>query len=263
MKNKYLLVTTIILLIASMVIVAGCTAQKQEPIVLTVSAAASTTDVLKEATDLYMKKYSNVTVTLNFGSSGTLQKQIEQGAPADIFLSAAAKQMDSLQTAGLIIDSTRKNLLNNKVVLVVPSNSTFTITSFKDLTSDKVKKIAIGDPESVPAGTYGKKAFDMIGIYEQVKTKFILGSDVRAVLAYVEAGNVDAGIVYSTDAAITKGVKIAADAPSEINNEIVYPIAVIKSSKNAAEAESYINFLFGNEAKALFNKYGFSVVSQK
>jgi molybdate transport system substrate-binding protein len=196
-------------------------------------------------------------------NNGTLQKQIEQGAPADVFLSAAAKQMNALQDGGLIIDSTRQDLLNNKVVLVVPANSSLEITDFNDLLNENVKQIALGDPEFVPAGTYGKQALELLGIYDQIKDKLILGSDVRQVLGYVESGNVDAGIVYSTDAAITSGVKIVADAPAEINSKIVYPAAIVKSSKNVEAAEAYISFLFSSDAKAIFEQYGFSPVQKQ
>lgn len=236
--------------------------QSVTPIELNVSAALSLTDALKTINDLYMQENKNVKIVANFASSGTLQKQIEQGAPADVFISAAAAQMDALQKQQLIVDETRKNLLNNKVVLIVLANSSLRLSSFNDLVSDKVAKIAIGDPKSVPAGTYGKEAFDMLGITEKLQPKLILGGDVRQVLAYVESGNVDAGIVYSTDAAISKSVKIVANAPDAVNAKIVYPVAVIKSSKVVDVSKTYMSFLFSNNAKTIFEKYGFSVVNK-
>ena len=232
------------------------------PIELNVSAAASMTDALTAINNLYMEKNKNVKIAANYAGSGTLQKQIEQGAPADVFISAGAKQMQALQDGGLLLDETRANLLNNKVVLVVPGDSSLNIADFKGLLNDSVKKIAIGDPESVPAGTYGKQAFEQLGIWEQVQPKIVLCSDVRQVLSYVESGNVDAGIVYATDAAITDSVKIAADAPAEVNAKIVYPAAVIKAGKNTAAAKAYLAFLSGNDAKAIFEKYGFVVVNK-
>jgi molybdate transport system substrate-binding protein len=262
-------------LLLALLVVSGCNesstptttvpstiSQPTESVELNVSAAASMTDALQAVNDLYMQKNENVTIVANFASSGTLQKQIEQGAPTDVFISAAAKQMNALQEGGLIIDDTRQDLLNNKVVLVVPSNSTLDITDFMDLLNDEIKQVAIGDPEFVPAGTYGKQAFDVLGIYEQVQEKLILGSDVRAVLGYVEAGNVDAGIVYSTDAAITDGVKKVADAPDEVNSKIVYPVAIIKSCTEVDTAQAYINFLFSDEAGDIFAQYGFNVVGK-
>ncbi len=227
-----------------------------------VSAAASLTDALQEVNNLYMQKHRDVTITANFAASGILQKQIEQGAPADVFISAAAKQMDALQTGGLIINETRRDLLNNKIVLVVPGNSTLNISAFTDLLKDDVKQIAIGDPEFVPSGIYGKQAFEVLGIYEQIKAKLILQIDTPHVLGFVESGNVDAGIVFATDAALTTKVRIAADAPAEVNSQIVYPVAVIKTSQNVNAAKAYIGFLFSDEAKAIFEKNGFVVVKK-
>ena len=238
------------------------TATPASPIELTVCAGVGLTDVIKSINDLYMQENESVTIIANFAAAGTLQQQIEQGAPADVFFTPGVKQMDALQNGGLIINETRRNLLNNKIVLVVPGNSNPGISSFMDLLKENISQIAIGDPESVPAGAYGKQALEQLGIYEQVQLKLILCSDVRQVLGYVEAGNADAGIVYSTDAAITDNVKIAADAPDEVNSQIVYPVAVIKASQNVAAAKAYIAFLFSDEAKAIFEQYGFVVVNK-
>lgn len=225
-----------------------------------VAAAASLTDVIKDINTAYTSNRSNITVVVNLASSGTLQTQIQNGAPVDVFISAAAAQMDTLQKGQLLIDNTRKDLLNNKVVLVVPLASTLNITSFADLALDKVKKIAIGDPKSVPAGTYGLQAFDELGITANVQPKEVIGADVRTVLTYVEGGDVDAGIVYSTDALTSTKVKVVAAAPADINAKVVYPVAVIKASKVADTARDYVNFLFSAQAKSVFEKYGFSLV---
>jgi molybdate transport system substrate-binding protein len=237
----------------------GCS-EKKEAVELNVSAAASLTDVLKEVNDLYTEKHPNVTITANFASSGTLQTQIQQGAPCDVFISAGAKQMGTLQNGGLILDDTRKDLLNNKVVLIVPNGSTLGLADFAGLTGANVSRIAIGDPASVPAGTYGKKALDQLGIYSHVQSKLILCADVRAVLTYVENGDVDAGIVYSTDALISDKVKVVAEGPAEVNATIVYPVAVIKASENPDAAQKYVDFLSSNQAKAVFEDYGFVMV---
>ena len=229
---------------------------------LNVSAAASLTDVLKEINGLYTQGKPNVKITPNFAASGTLQTQIENGAPADIFISAAAAQVDNLQIKELLLNDTRKNLLNNKVVLIVPSDSNLVISSFSDLASDKVKKVAVGDPKSVPVGTYAQQTFDLLGITAQLQPKYIMGADVRQVLTYVESGNVDAGVVYSTDAKTSTKVKVVAAAPDSINSKVVYPVAVIKASKNPDTAKDYINFLFGAQAKTAFEKYGFTLVSK-
>jgi molybdate transport system substrate-binding protein len=229
---------------------------------INVSAAASLTDVIKEINKVYIQGKADMTVTPNFASSGTLQTQIENGAPVDVFISAAASQMDNLQKKDLILTETRRNLLYNKVVLIVPIDSTLALTSFKDLATDQVKKIAIGDPKSVPAGTYAQQAFDLLGITEQVTPKYVIGADVKAVLSYVENGNIDAGIVYSTDALTSSKVKVVASAPAEVNARVVYPVAVIKASKITGVAQDYVNFLFSAQAKTCFEKYGFTLVTQ-
>ncbi len=260
MKNNLVkafpIILTSLILIFSLF---GCS--QPAPVELNVSAALSLTDVLKEINALYIQENPDITITPNFASSGTLQQQIEQGAPVDVFISAAATQMDNLQNGNLVLTDTRKNLLNNSVVLIVPIDSTLDITSFNDLILDKVKQIAIGDPKSVPAGKYAQQTFDKLGITEQVKSKEVLGNDVRQVLTYVETGNVEAGIVYATDALISTKVKVVASAPAEINAKIVYPVAVIKASKNVDAAKAYIAFLFSDEAKVIFEKYGFTMVS--
>jgi molybdate transport system substrate-binding protein len=221
-----------------------------------ISAAASLKEALEEVKPLYKQTKPNVNVTYNFGASGALQQQIENGAPTDIFISAAKKQMDALQSKNLILTDTRSNLLTNKLVLVVPKNSSG-ITSFRQLTDSKVKKIAVGEPRSVPAGQYAEEVFKNLGISQQIKSKLVLGNNVRQVLSFVESGNADAGIVYATDAKISSQVKQVATAPANSHSPIIYPVAVLKSSKNAAAARNYVQFLSGNRAGSIFKKYGF------
>lgn len=257
------IVLALLLVMAAM---AGCAPKastpsvQDEPVSLSVLAAASLTDALKEVNALYVQDKPNVTITPNFAGSGALQQQIEQGAPADVFISAAVKQMDNLQEGELLLDDTRKNLLGNKLVLVVPTDSTADITSYEDLTTDKVKRVAIGDPKSVPCGTYAVQVFDKLGITDEVEPKQLIGSDVRQILTYVESGNVDAGIVYLTDTKTSTKVKVVADAPDDINAKIIYPTAVIKASKSVDAAKEYVNFLSSDQAKTIFEKYGFSVL---
>ncbi|MDD4230975.1 MAG: molybdate ABC transporter substrate-binding protein [Dehalococcoidales bacterium] len=252
------IITAIVTGAALILGLAGC--NQSQSIELNISAAASMTDALTEINQIYQDANPGVKILPNFASSGTLQTQIEQGALVDVFISAASKQMNTLESKGLIIEDTRRDLLNNRVVLIVPSDSTLQLNDFSDLSKDAIQKIAMGDPEFVPAGTYGKNALVLLGMYEQIQSKLILGSDVRQVLSYVENGNVDAGIVYSTDAAISDRVKIAADGPDEINSNIVYPVAIIKSTKHVEAAHEYIDFLFSTEAKTVFEKYGFAVL---
>ena len=225
---------------------------------LTISAAASLKDAIAEIQQLYTQQQP-VTITNNFGASGSLQQQMEQGAPVDIFISAATIQMDALQQKGLIITDTRKNILSNQVVLIAPKNSNL-VSHFKDLTSAGVQKIALGEPKSVPAGKYAQEVLTFYNIFNQIKPKIIYAKDVRQVLAYVETGNVDAGIVYLTDAKVSD-VKIVAIAPANSHSPVVYPVAVIKASKNINIAKKIVEFLSSKLANDVFNKYGFTKVT--
>lgn len=230
----------------------------QSNVNLLVSAAASTRDVLTEIQDIYQQSKPNVNITYNFGASGALQRQIEQGAPVDIFISAARKQVDALEEKGLVLPGTRTNLANNRLVLIVPKNSTG-INSFFNLTQTQVRRIAVGEPRSVPAGEYADQVFKKLGIFEQVKPKLVLANNVRQVLAAVESGDADAGLVYATDAKISSKVKVVVAADEKYHSAIVYPMAVIKTSKNIPAGKEFLNFLSSNQAKAILRKYGFIV----
>ena len=224
---------------------------------LTVSAAISLKDALDEAKQIYTKEHADVAIAINYGASGTLQLQIEQGAPVDVFLSAAPKQMDALETKGLLLAGTRRDLLQNEVVLVVPKDSKLGLRSFQDLTRADVKQVALGEPTTVPAGQYAKETLTSLGIYDAVNAKAVLAKDVRQVLTYVETGNVDAGIVYATDAASSSKVTVVATAPPKSHAPVIYPGAVIKASKNPEAAKAFLDFLAGPRGAAVFQKYGF------
>jgi molybdate transport system substrate-binding protein len=224
---------------------------------LTVSAAISLQDALDEAKQLYTKDHPNISIATNYGASGTLELQIEQGAPVDLFLSAAPKQMDALEMKGLLLVDTRKDLLQNEVVLIVPKDSKLGLASFQDLTRADVKRVALGEPVSVPAGQYAKEVLTSLGIYDAVNAKAILAKDVRQVLTYVETGNVDAGVVYTTDAMSSAKVTVVATAPPKSHSLVIYPAAVVKASKHPAEAKAFLDFLAGPRGEAVFQKYGF------
>ncbi|MCX7708996.1 MAG: molybdate ABC transporter substrate-binding protein [Clostridia bacterium] len=230
--------------------------KKNQQVTLTISAAASLKEAMEEIKKLYASEKPEVSITYNFGSSGSLKQQIEQGAPADIFISAASKQMDALKEKGFVAEESVKNLLENKVVLVVPKDNS-TLKDFNSLAEDKIKKIALGEPKSVPAGQYAEEVLKFLNINEKVKGKAVYGKDVKEVLTWVETGNVDAGIVYETDAKISEKVKIVASAPEKSHKPVVYPVGVIKSSKSTESAKEFINFISGDQGKAVFEKYGF------
>jgi molybdate transport system substrate-binding protein len=223
---------------------------------LLISAAASLKEALEEIKPLYQQSKSNVNISYNFGSSGALQQQIEQGAPADIFISAAKKQVDALEQKGLLVAGTRNIIAKNRLVLVVPKN-VVGITSFYSLKDAEVKKIAIGEPRSVPAGQYAQQVLEKLKIWTEVKSKLVFANNVRQVLASVESGNADAGLVYITDAKISNQIKVVVTADEKYHSPIIYPLAVVKRSKNINAAKEFSQFLSSNQAKAVFKKYGF------
>lgn len=227
---------------------------------LTISAAASLKAAMADIQKLYLVEKPNTKITINLGASGTLQQQIEQGAKVDIFFSAASKNMTALKDKNLLIDSTVKDLLKNKVVLVVPNGSKTTIKSFADVTDPSIKKIALGEPTVVPAGDYAQQVFSYLKILDQVKAKAVYGQDVKQVLTWVETGNVDAGVVYSTDAKISTKVKVVSTASDESHKAIIYPAAVIKTTQNVEAAKDFLNFMASDQAQLIFEKYGFSVI---
>lgn len=225
---------------------------------LTVSAAISLTNAMQEIRTIYQNGNSNVNITSNFASSGALQQQIEQGAPVDVFFSAAGKQMNALQQKNLLVPGTRKTLLTNRLVLITPKNAP-ALTSFRNLTNSQLRRIAIAEPRSVPAGQYAQELLTNLKLLHLLKLKLIYGNNVRQVLTYVETGNVDAGIVYTTDAQESTSVTVGATAPSNLHSPIVYPVAALKSSRNVAAARNFVQFLSSSQARAVFQKYGFGI----
>ncbi len=226
---------------------------------LLVAAAASLQPALQEIDSLFTKSITSPQVKYNFGSSGGLQQQIEQGAPIDIFISAASKQMKALQQQNLLVPKTQTNLLTNQLVLITPKTATQKLTDFRQLGQPAIQRIAIGEPRSVPAGQYATETLTNLGILDRVKAKFVLANNVRAVLAAVETGDADAGIVYISDVRSSNKVVIAAIANEKLHSPIVYPIAILKSSKSIAAAKQYLEFLHTKQVQAVFKKYGFGI----
>ncbi|SHH97837.1 molybdate transport system substrate-binding protein [Sporobacter termitidis DSM 10068] len=225
-----------------------------------VFAAASLTDPLNDIAKLYAQANPTVKIAYRFGASGDLSARIEKGARADLFISAATQQMDTLEQKGLIADGTRTNLLGNDIVLIVPANSARGITRFEECATDKVRSVAIGDPASVPAGQYAKEVFTSLGIWDKVEPKAKFGSDVRQVLSMVASGAVDCGVVYKTDALTEGKVKIAAVAPENSHSPVVYPAAVVKAGRNQNGARDFMSFLKSEAAMQVFTKYGFKTL---
>jgi molybdate transport system substrate-binding protein len=223
---------------------------------VTVFAAASLTDALKAIAANYQKQ-SGDKIAFNFGASSTLARQIEEGAPADIFFSADEAQMNRLERGNLIDPATRKNLLGNSLVVVVPGDSLLQIQSASDLTNADVKKIALADPRAVPAGVYARAWLEKLQLWPAVESKVIPTENVRAALAAVASGNVDAGIVYKTDAAISRNVRVAYAIPRAEGPDIRYPIALVKGSPQPGAAKKFLNYLSSEEAGQVFARYGF------
>ncbi|KKO53096.1 molybdate ABC transporter substrate-binding protein [Paenibacillus sp. DMB20] len=264
--------TALILAFAMVLLVSGCGAKQEsalhngstapssnETVELTISAAASLTDALKEIQKAYESKAETVKLNFSFGASGALQQQIEQGAPADLFLSAATKNMKALVDQELIDKDKQKTLLTNELVVVIPKDAETTIGSMNELTKAGIKNIAIGIPESVPAGSYAKEALTNAELWDDLQAKIVQGKDVRQVLQYVETGNADAGFVYKTDALTSQAVKIAFAIDPQSYAPVEYPIGIVKATKHSKEAEDFYAYLQSQESLDVFAKYGFSI----
>ncbi len=225
---------------------------------INVFAAASLSDVFKEIAADYQKETGDKLV-FNFAASSTLARQIEEGAPADVFFSADEEKMDRLDKKNLIVKETRKSLLSNSLVIVVEKEGDLAISSPQDLATAKIKKLALAEPKTVPAGIYAKSHLQKLGLWDKVSDKVIPTENVRGALAAVEAGNVDAAIVYKTDALISKKVKVAHEIPAADGPDIRYPVAVIKEAKNLAAARRLAVHLSTPAASRTFEKFGFIV----
>ena len=227
------------------------------PVEIVVSAAASLADVMKEIGPKFEAENKSVKLRFNFGSSGALQQQIEKGAPVDLFISAAKGPMDALENKGLVETSAAKTLASNQVVLIRGKSTEGAIRTWDDLKDSRVKKIAVGNPQHVPAGQYGQTVLQRLNLRDAVAGKLVFGEDVRQVLNYVESGEVQAGIVYRTDAASSKKVVVVAEAPAGSHEPVVYPMAVIKGAGSAAQAKAFADYLLSARGREVLSKYGF------
>ncbi len=225
---------------------------------ITVSAAASLKDVLNTLGSTFEHENPGTKILFNMGSSGELMVQIEAGAPADVFIAASPREVAHLQKKGLIEPGSVFQLAGNSVVLISPANSS-KVHSFNDLLRPDVIRIAIGNPKTVPAGRYALEVLQKLGLYDRLKYKYIYSEDVRQALNYASTGEVDAAIVYGTDAAIAgRAVRIAAVAPASSHKPVVYPAAVVKGSVNLNLAHAFMAFLRSPRAAAILKRYGFT-----
>lgn len=231
-------------------------AQADQRTTLAVCAAMSLKDAMTELKDRYETRHPEMMLEINFASSGALQKQIEQGAPAELFLSAGQTQMDALEAQNLIVKQSRCDLLGNVLVLIVAKEKQQQIKGFDDLVKN-ASNFAMGHPESVPAGRYGKQTLVKLGLWDQLEDRMVLAKNVRAVLAYVDSGNADAGLVYRTDTLTLQSAVIAADAPENTHAPIIYPAALVANGKHPEESRQFLTYLKSAEADEVFSHYRF------
>lgn len=238
------------------VLLTGCSADSGKT--LHVLAAASLTDAFTEIAKEYEKTEPDVKLVFSFDSSGTLKTQIEEGAPADVFVSAAMKQMEELDEAGLMKSDTITKLLENKVVLIKPAGEKCSVTSFEDVASDKVDMVAIGNAD-VPVGQYTEMIYRNLGLWDKIQKKVNLATNVRQVLDWVATGNAPLGIVYATDAMTEPDVEIICEAPKGSCEKVIYPAGVVKESRYPKEAEEFAAYLKTDTAEKILENYGFTI----
>lgn len=227
-----------------------------KPVKLMVSAAISLTDALEDIKVLYEEE-NNVELTFNLGGSGSLAQQIQQGAPVDVFISANQEWMDTLEGADLVIEATREDITGNKLVLITGKDSPINYGSIVDISAEDIDQIAIGNPESVPAGMYSEQLLHTLDMWDSLEDKLVLAKDVRQVLTYVETGNVDIGFIYESDALTSNSIKVLATAEDGSHDPIIYPAAVLKDTKHEKEASDFVSFMASDEAQMIFVKHGF------
>lgn len=232
----------------------GCTSQTEYSNEILVGAAMSLLDVSFELGRAFESANPGVSVNFTHAGSGALQSQIEEGAPIDVFISAALTQMDNLYNQGLIIES--RNLITNTVVLIVPIDSDLYINTFTDLSNEDVRMVAVGDPEFVPIGQFAQQIFEYLEI-EDLQT--VLASDVRQVLTWVEAGEVDAGIVFLTDAITSDLIRIVEIADSSMHSPSINPVGIVSTTNNLTQSEAFVDFLFTSQAAEIFENFGFNI----
>ena len=245
------------LLVFSMLIITSSVSYAAEKVAI--YAAASTTNMIDEVLAVYNKKGGNAVST--YGASGALAKQIEQGAPAGIFISANQEWMDKLEKDNMILNNSRKNLIGNKLVLVTNVKNSVKVDFNKKVDFASIlknEKLVIGAPESVPAGQYAKQSFTKLGYWDSLQKNIVTAANVRDALAFVSRGEALLGVVFGTDAIADKNVTVVAEFPSNTHDDISYPVAVIKDNSNQ-EVKKLYNFLISDEAKKIYEKYGFKV----
>lgn len=252
----------LLLLVMAMSTLGACSSKDKaattsaQPANLLVSLAPSLKAPMEELKVVYAASKPDVQIIFNYGPSGSLKTQIEQGAAADVFISQGKKEMDDLEQKNLLKAGTRANLLSDELVLIVNKSNT-TVNSFEDLTKPEVKKIGIGEAQTVPAARTAQQTLQTLKVWDKVQSKLVVGKDLMQITSWVESGDADAGLVWNTIAMTSNKVRVAATALPEAHEPVVLPGAVVGSSKNSAAAEDFLKFLQSDQALQVFAKYGF------
>ncbi len=223
-----------------------------------VAAAASLTDAFREAARQFEKGHPDITILLNLSSSGRLCAQIEQGAPVDLYASASQRYMDRLQKEGLIDTGTRRDFAANRMVLVEQAGS-HRLNGLDDLLKPDVVHIAIGDPSHVPAGRYAKEVLESSGMWNLLRDRLVFGINVRQVRDYVATGEVEAGLVFASDAIVPQ-VRVVRVVSERLHSPIRYPVAVLKGAEHPSEARKFVDFLLSPQGQHILKRYGFSAI---
>lgn len=247
-----------------LLLVSACSGQhiKKEKVEITVSAAASLQEAMMEIIEAFEKEHPTIIVHVNFGGSGALKQQISNGAPVDLFFSAGEKHINKLVDEGLLSKELTVNVVKNELVLIVPEEVKHDVKGLKDLMKDSFRQIAVGNPETVPAGQYANEALEQSGIWGVLKPKLVFGKDVRQVLTYVETGNADAGIVYKTDALLANESTFSIPINETLHSPIVYPMGVVTATKHETEAKQFLHFIQEEKSVEILKKYGFSELNE-
>ncbi|WMW21561.1 molybdate ABC transporter substrate-binding protein [Methanolobus mangrovi] len=267
MEQSKKLILTIAAILTVVLFVSGCAdtgtdigmeTEQEQITTITVSAAASLTEAFADIEEQFEDENPTIDVNFNFAGSGTLRMQIEGGAPIDVFASASQSHMDLLSNQSLIVEDSRKDFAENTVVLITPIDSQLSITKPEDLTATEVETICIGNPETAPVGKYTVEALEEAGLWDELESKTLLADDVKQVLVYVERGEVDAGFVYSTDAATSEPDTIEIKVTLPTVTPISYPIAVLSASEHQDEAQIFTDFVTSDEGRTILESYGFT-----
>jgi len=227
---------------------------------ITISAAISLKDVFEEIRDIFESTHDDVTVYMNFGGTGALKRQIIGGAPVDVFASASLRDSKELSDGGFTLKTTEREIAGNSIVLIVPAGEEARVRSFKDLAGEDVRRLALGDPSGVPAGKYAEETLKHLNVFDAVKHKFIFTGNVRQVLDYVARGEVDAGIVYATDAiARSRDVRVVEYAFPESHTPVIYPVTIVKGTQCERLSREFITLLLSGQGQNVLKKYGFNI----